>query len=242
MLDLEAPLLDLHVATLAELRDAWLDDFAEGGVYVPGVVPVPSWTKVVVRVRVDELPGVETLLSGVVAFRQTRAGLGELGAGGRPRLVTGAGVVFDAAMRPRVVFLERAARGVLPERARRSPRWPSNAYGEIVLRPDERAREAEIVDVGDHGAQLVLPDGPAFVARGAFVRVWVAFAPSGESSFAPIAGRVAWVAQDGERLGVELDLQPDADRLHWQRVVARARGSLDRRAPRPSASRMPAER
>lgn len=249
MLDPEAPLLDLHVARLADLREAWLDDFAEGGVFVPGLVPVPNWTRVLVRVRVDEVPGVETLLSGVVVFRHTRPGLGpetpadvRAPARASPRQVTGAGVAFDVSMRPRVVFLERAARGVLPERARRSPRWPLHAYGEIVLRPDERAREVEIVDVGDHGAQLVLPDGPGFVVRGAPVRLWVAFAPSGEASFAPVSGRVAWIASDGERLGVELALEAEGARLHWSRVVGRARGALDRRAPRPSASRMLAVR
>jgi Tfp pilus assembly protein PilZ len=236
--DLETPCLELRVPRLADLRDAWLDGFADGGLFIPGAAPLSTGARVAVRVTVDEAPALETLLTGVVAFRDVPGADAVRRTG--TRLVPGVGVIFDAAMRPRVVFLERAARGVLPEHPRRSQRWPLRAYGELLLRPEERAREAEIVDVSARGAQIELPDGPAFVARGAAVRVWVAFAPSGESSFSPLAARVAWLAVDGMRLGVELQLGSEADRIHWERVVARARGAFERRLARPSLTRLAA--
>ncbi len=234
--DVETPCLELRVARLAELREAWLDGFAEGGVFVPGAVPLSTGARVAVRVTVEEAPALETLLAGVVAFRSVQGAEAVRRTG--TRLAPGVGVMFDAAMRPRVLFLDRAARGVLPEQLRRGPRWPLRAYGELAIRPDERARQAEIVDVSARGAQLELPDGPAFVARGAAVRVWVAFAPSGESSFAPLAARVAWLAGDGARLGVELALATAADRVHWERVVAHAGAAFERRLARPSLTRL----
>ncbi len=64
----------------------------------------------------------------------------------------------------------------------------------------------------------------------AVARLWVAYAPSGESSFAPLAGHLAWVdAQQPENTGIQLDLATREERLHWARIVTRARDELHAR-------------
>jgi hypothetical protein len=219
---METSTIEIRLRRAEDIRAWWLDGFADGGVFVPGLFALSAGTPVLVRL-LTELPVVgSTVLSGMVIWRRlpTR---NETAATLRP----GIGIAFEPSMRSRVIFLDRLGRGAASD-SRGGVRYPTLIASEIAVRESERAQPAEVLDVGPRGARILMPR-TSFVEAGSAVRVWIAPAQSGESSFAPLSGRVAWLDRSkAETFGVRLDLANKDDRLHWAKVVTRAREAIER--------------
>lgn len=221
---METPTLELTVQRAEDLRAWWLDGFSDGGLFVPGVFPVAAGAQVNVRVVHEEPTTSCTLLSGTVVWRRypPREGSHPIAS-----LRPGVGVAFNPSMRKRVLFLERLSRGTASE-GRRGLRYPASLPGELVVREGERGLEVRVEDVSPHGARVTVSDS-SLLTRGARVRLWVAHAPSGESSFAALEGETAWVQPGTQgQAGIRLHLATANERLHWARVVTRAREALGR--------------
>jgi hypothetical protein len=236
--------IDLRVQSAQHFRALWLDGLPDGGVFVPGLVGLAAATPVVLRVIVDEPKPSTTFLRGSVAWRRLQAGAagGDLSSSS-VLLRPGSGVAFEAAMRPRLIFLERLERGAAND-GRSGSRYPTRLSGELMVRDGERALQIRVDDIGTHGARVRLPT-KAYVIKDTAVRLWLAWNSSGASSFAPLPGRVMWVdrvERDGDRvggedLGVQLDLGSKEDRLHWARVFRGCQQDYERHAT-PSERRV----
>ena len=225
--------IELRVKSAEDLQAWWLDGFPDGGLFVPGPVALPAGSRVLVRIFTEHPTSATTVLSGTVAWRRLSAGA--IHAANRPEssrasqeLRAGIGIAFDPAMRGRLLFLDRLGRGATHD-GRAGVRYPASMVGELAVRGGERAVSVQVDDVGPRGARLRLADG-AVVSGTTPVRLWLAADVSGASSFAPLAGNVAWVGRHAEGpLGVRLDLGNKEDRLHWARVFNRCRAEFERR-------------
>ena len=233
----EVSAIELRVRTAEDLRTWWLDGFPDGGLFVPGPSGLPAGSQVDVRIF-TELPTTgSTVLSGIVAWRRLSAGsilsanppesIGQ-GSRGSHELRPGIGIAFDASMRNRLLFLDRLGRGTAHD-GRAGVRYPARLVGELAVRGGERALSIEVDDVGPRGARVLL-SGDGFIGAGTPVRLWLAADSSGASSFAALAGNVAWVGRGAEGpLGVRLELENKEDRLHWARVFNGCRAGFERR-------------
>jgi len=221
---METSTIEIRLRSAEDVRAWWLDGFADGGVFVPGVFTMPAGSPILVRLLTELPAGACTVLTGTVIWRRlpTRGDGPEL-------LRPGIGVAFDPTMRNRVLFLDRLGRGTASD-SRGGARYPTRLASEVAVREAERAQPAEVLDVGPRGARVITPRA-SFVEAGSTVRLWVAPEQSGESTFAPLTGRVAWLDRsDAETFGVRLDLATKEERLHWAKVVTRARETLERAA------------
>ena len=220
--------IEIRVRHAEDLRGWWLDGFQDGGIFIPGAVSLPAGTPVSVRI-VTELPVAgSTVLSGTIIWRRLPQRGGAAAPNGVTPLRAGAGIAFDASMRSRLLFLDRLERGAAHE-GRSAIRYPASLGGELVVLDGDRALPVRVEDVGVRGARVHLTEG-SFLAPSVPVRLWLAAGESGASSFAPLAGHVAWLNRgESERLGVKLELGNKEDRLHWARVVNRCREDFERR-------------
>lgn len=224
--------IELRVKTAEDLRAWWLDGFPDGGLFVPGPVNLAAGSKIVIRIVIEGMSTTGTVLTGTVAWRRLTAG--SVHAANRPEspgshaLRAGIGVAFDASMRGRLLFLDRLGRGAAVN-ARGGYRYPASLVGELAVRGGERAISIRVDDVGPHGARVRLSE-EGCVGPTTPVRLWLAADTSGASSFAALAGNVAWVGHDAEGpLGIRLELGNKEDRLHWARVFNRCRAEFERR-------------
>lgn len=226
--------IELRVRHAEDLRAWWLDGVADGGLFIPHVVTVAAGTPIVVRILTERPHPGSTVLRGTVIWRRLSAGaVGSVDpkmSGAFP-LRPGLGIQFDPSMRSRLLFLDRLERGAAAD-GRSGLRYPASLVGELGVRGDERALEVSVEDVGPRGARIRAPNPSLFAgaAGGGTVRLWLASGTSGTSSFASLAGRVAWVDKAlGQTAGVRLELGTKEDRLHWARVFSRCREDFERR-------------
>lgn len=220
--------IELRLSGPEELRDLWLDNLSDGGLFVPGSFPVSAGTDVLVRVIVEkvgpEAHAATTVLGGTVVWRRLPSRDPNAAATLRP----GVGIAFHSDMRPRALFLERISRGVTTE-GRGAVRYPARMPGEVRILVEERPLSSHVVDVGVRGARLEVTEA-AYCEPGQRIELSVALPRSGEVNLAPLVGHVAWrsVSREGRTsLGVRLDLETKEERLHWAKIVTRARESLD---------------
>lgn len=220
--------IELKLGGPEELRDLWLDNLSDGGLFVPGVFPVSAGTNVLVRVVVDKVTSdghaATTVLGGTVVWRRLPPRDAQAHAALRP----GIGVAFHPEARPRALFLERLSRGVTTE-GRGAVRYPARLPGEVRILAEEKPLSTHLVDVGVRGARVEVLQ-PAYCEPGQRVEITVALPRSGEINLSPLVGHVAWrsVSRDGKTsLGVRLDLESKEERLHWAKIVTRAREALE---------------
>jgi Tfp pilus assembly protein PilZ len=217
--------IEISLGDAGELRDAWLDGFQNGGMFIAGTFAIAAGAAVLVRVQVERPSPTNTLLLGTVIWRrlpqrEPAVGLSSI------TLRAGIGISFAPAMQGRVLFLDRLARGTTNE-SRTATRYPTQLLGELVAREGERPVEARLLDVSVRGACVSLAHG-AFLDPGAAIEMRVAMPRSGEIVRAPLCGRVAWVNRaTGQSLGVRLDLATTDERLSWAKIVTRARETLE---------------
>jgi Tfp pilus assembly protein PilZ len=217
--------IDISLGDAAELRNAWLDGFQNGGMFIPGSFSIAAGAAVLVRVHVEKPTPTTTLLLGTVIWRRLPQrdpiiGLSSIS------LRAGIGISFVPSMQNRVLFLDRLARGTGSE-LRSAARYPTALLGELSARTTERPVEARVLDVAVRGARVALARG-AFVDTGSSIELRMAMPRSGEMARAPLRGTVAWVDRaTGTSLGVRLDLSTTDERLIWAKVVTRAREDLE---------------
>jgi len=216
--------IDITLGEAAELRNAWLDGFQNGGMFIPGAFAIPAGAAVLVRVHIEKPAPTTTLLLGTVIWRRLPhrdpvVGLATV------TLRAGIGISFTPAMQSRVLFLDRLARGTGSE-LRAAARYPTQLVGEVSARTTERPVEAKVLDVAVRGARVALSRA-AFVDAGSAIELRMAMPRSGEMTRAPLSGRVAWVDRAGQAIGVRLDLATTDERLIWAKVVTRAREELE---------------
>lgn len=217
--------IEIALGDAAELRNAWLDGYQNGGMFVPGTFAVPAGAAVLVRVRVERPRPTTTVLLGTVVWRRLPQRDPVIGSSSIS-LRAGIGVSFAAAMQNRVLFLDRLARGTATE-SRGAARYPTELLGELSPRNSERPIEARVLDVALRGARVSLSDA-AFLDAGAAIELRVAVPRSGEMARAPLHGRVAWVDRaSGKQVGVKLELATTDERLVWAKIVTRAREELE---------------
>ncbi len=222
---MDASTIEIRFRRAEDLRAWWLDGFEEGGLFVPGTFALSAGTPVLLRIFTELPTPSTTLLTGTVIWRRLPPRLETPGA-----LRAGVGIAFDASMRHRVLFLDRLGRGAAHD-GRTALRYPTRLASEVGLREGERAQPGEILDVSPHGARVhLIRSGLAdVVANGGTVKLWVAPPVSGEASFSPLAGRVAWLDRSsGDKFGLRLELATKDDRLHWAKVVTRCREAVER--------------
>jgi Tfp pilus assembly protein PilZ len=217
--------IELSLADAGELRNAWLDGYQNGGMFIPGTFAVPAGAAVLVRVHVERPRPTATVLLGTVVWRRLPQRDPVIGASS-VTLRAGIGISFAASMQGRVLFLDRLARGTATE-GRSAARYPTELAGEVCARDSERPIDARVLDVAVRGAGISLSK-PAFLDAGAAIEVRVGIPRSGEVSRAPLRGRVAWVERaTGQMVGVKLDLATTDERLVWAKIVTRAREELE---------------
>jgi hypothetical protein len=225
--------IELRVRTAEDLQGWWLDGFPDGGLFVPGTIALPAGSRVVLRISTEHPSAGSTVLMGTVAWRRLSAGAvlaanRPPAAESGPVLRPGLGIAFDPAMRSRLLFLDRVGRGAAQD-GRAGLRYPAALVGELAVRGGERAISVAVDDVGPRGVRIRLA-GDGFVRAGTPIRLWLAEGTSGASSFAALAGHVAWVGRGTEGpLGIRLELGSKEDRLHWARVFHRCRAEFERR-------------
>jgi hypothetical protein len=232
--------IELRVQHPEDLRNYFLDGLLNGGLFVPGIFALPAGSPVVVHVF-HELPTPgSTILTGIIVWRRMMAGAqgAASSTSGTFPLRPGVGVEFDPAMRTRLLFLDRLERGTTRD-GRTGVRYPAQLRGELSLRGDERALEVAVDDVGPRGVRVLLP-ATSVLSSAAAVRLWLTSPESGASSFAALAGHVAWVDKaHGDRAGLHLELGSREDRLHWARVFNRCREDFEGRFVRVDSRKPP---
>ena len=227
---MEPTTIEISLDHAAELRDAWLDGFQNGGMFIPGSFAIAAGAAVLVRVHVERPTPATTLLVGTVVWRRLPQKDPVVGASSIS-LRAGIGISFTPAMQNRVLFLDRLARGTVNE-SRAAARYPTELPGEVTARHSERPVEARVLDVAVRGARVSLPCS-VVVEAGSAIEMRIAMPRSGEISRAPLRGRVAWVSPaspegaSSRALGVRLDLATTEERLVWAKIITRARESLE---------------
>ena len=230
---METSTIELHLRDPEGLRDLWLDDVPDGGVFVPGVFPVSAGTDVLVRVCVDNVAGATatTLLTATVMWRRLPP---RVGSHAPASLRPGVGVAFHPDMRARAVFLERLSHGATAE-GRSAVRYPARLPGELrttsgaAFGVEDRPLSTTVLDVGVRGARIEVKN-PAFWEPGQRVELAVVLPRSGEVNLSPLVGHITWrsVSREGRTsLGVRLDLESKEERLHWAKIVTRVREALE---------------
>jgi Tfp pilus assembly protein PilZ len=218
--------IEIRVRDAEELRSAWLDGFEHGGIFVPGAFSLAAGLPVRVRI-VTERPAATTVLDGTIVWRRLPQRENVVAAG-MASLRPGIGIAFGASMSQRVLFLDRLARGAASE-GRAAVRYPTEMRGEVFVRDSERPAPAMLVDVAVRGARILLSE-PVIVGRESVVEVRIASPRSGESVRSGLVGRVAWSTREGKtQMGVRLELATTEERLHWAKVVTRAREVFEER-------------
>jgi Tfp pilus assembly protein PilZ len=216
--------IDIALGDAAELRNAWLDGYQNGGMFIPGTFAIAAGAPVLVRVHVERPSQTTTILLGTVIWRR----LPQKDPVARTSSITlraGIGISFVPTMQSRVLFLDRLARGTASE-SRAATRYPTELPGEFAVTRGEQAVEARIVDVAVRGARVALASG-TFVEPSAAIEMRIATPRSGELARAPLRGRVAWVETGGRSVGVRLDLATAEERLLWAKIVTRAREAIE---------------
>lgn len=210
----------LSLERVEELRARWLDGFADGGLFVPGVHAASAGTNVSVCVLI-RIPELTVMLEGAVVWRRLPTRVVPSNS-----LEPGIGVAFHASMRERLTFLERLAHGQARE-SRRSPRYPILLRSELGVTTGTGPFPAIIQDVSANGALVEITSG-APVRAGVGVELSLVQRQSGFVSAAPVVGRVAWVSVRGGRrfAGLALEASPSDGRDWWAGVVGRARDSI----------------
>ncbi len=231
--------IDARVADAGELRAVWLDDIPHGGLFIGGSFSVAAGANVRLRIQTARPPST-TILDAVVVWR--RLPPAEARRTSAISLRPGIGVAFTPAMHARVAFLSRLSRGAdgaarapAYDEGRRSTRYPTSLRGEIVVpavgRGDARAHAAVLRDVAVHGAALSVADAVE-LSPGQPISLRLAPNQSGESALSSLHGRVAWVGSERGRAarrvtGVQLRLDSAPERLHWAKIVTRARQAFE---------------
>jgi Tfp pilus assembly protein PilZ len=215
--------IEIRVRDAEELRSAWLDGFEHGGIFVPGAFNLAAGLPVRVRIT-TERPAATTVVDGTIVWRR----LVQRENASPAALRAGIGIAFAPSMRARVAFLDRLSRGAAAD-GRAAVRYPADLRGELLVRNGERPSPALLVDVAVRGARVILSES-ANVTPESAVELRIALPRSGESVRSGLVGRVAWWHRDAKTvLGVRLELATAEERLHWAKVVTRAREVFEER-------------
>jgi hypothetical protein len=202
--------IEVHLRDARELRELWLDGFENGGVFVEGTFLFTAGTPIRLRVTVDS-PAASTVLDGTVVYRRAARGTATSGAH-KP----GIGIAFAKTLRPSIEFLSRVAKQAASD-GRAHVRYPTDVEVELSTRVGEMA-PARLVDVGVSGAR-VAARVPTELVTDRLVEFRAASAPSAAST--SLFGRVVWSSADA--LGVRLVFGTTEERVHWAKLVTRAR-------------------
>ncbi|MGZ3420342.1 MAG: hypothetical protein ACXVEE_20875 [Polyangiales bacterium] len=209
--------IEIRVRDAEELRSVWLDGFEQGGIFIPGAFNLAAGLPVRIRIT-TERPAATTVLDGTVVWRR----LPQRESTSPAVLRAGIGIAFAPSMSARVLFLDRLSRGAAAD-GRAAVRYPTDMRGELLVRSNDRPSPALLVDVAVRGAKILLSE-PVVVTPESVVELRVASPRSGESVRAGLVARVAWSNRDGKTaMGVRLELATAEERLHWAKVVTRAR-------------------
>lgn len=218
--------IERQMTNRAELRQALLDHFPEGGLFVPGNYDITSGSPVVVRVTASGLSeGV--CVEGVVQWRRL-APLGRVAVQGSP----GLGVRVLPSQRSRYVFLQRWAEGTLETSGRGDVRYPC----ELAIRLSSLGRHSggilhgSLREVGSRGAMVTVPTRLS-VANIVLLDVTL------EEGSHSLPARVVWSRED--RAGLRILLERQEERLVWARLFDSVVSAFARRlvVPRPPSFR-----
>lgn len=199
-------------ASRAALREALLDTFAEGGIFLQGHYDVTSGSPVTVRLSAPALePGV--FLEGMVQWRRLGA---QSRASGVP---AGLGVRMLTDQSARFAFLQRWADGQTAELQRLEWRVPlgSTVHVTAEQRATRQILHTRFRDVSERGACVSTPTRlPTLVPMRIEFPV--------EGAMRGVRGRVVWSTD--ERAGVAIEPERGEERAAWQRLLERAESAL----------------
>jgi len=199
--------IDVDFDSRASLRDALLDTFSEGGIFIEGNYDVTSGSPILVRVGVSGLRA-GSFLEGIVQWRR-------VGAARTPDMVAGLGVRMLANQRDRFAFLQRWAIGSHDASGRLDWRYPYDmkVFLSTRGRGTGRVLHATVRDVSERGVMLAMPTK---IASG--TPLAMEFARGNDAVL--LAGTLAW--SDDGRAGLVFDFEKSDDHAAWHRVVDEA--------------------
>ncbi len=210
--------IDVEFASRAALKDALLDTFSEGGIFIEGNYDVTSGSTVVVRLEAVGLSG-GLFLEGLVQWRR-------VGPARTRDMVAGLGVRVLASQRDRFVFLSRWANGTHGGSGRVDWRYPVERKVFLSTRGRTTARvlHATLKDVSEHGAMLATP-----------TRLMPGTTLSLEYPESDLVRSyccaVVWSSET--HTGVRLELDQNEERAHWHSTFEDAIASFGRQLAYP---------
>ncbi|MBI2898427.1 MAG: PilZ domain-containing protein [Deltaproteobacteria bacterium] len=196
----------------------YLEDFATGGLFVPGGDPLELGEPVLLEIVFPEIPeGV--FVSGRTVWRR-------LATRWKSALPCGVGIEFDSSERPKRDFLLDFARGSLASMRKRSRRIPIRLKVDYspIDRPIAHA-QAETRDIGRGGL---------FLHTGALARygssLHMTLFPPNPLSPAQAVGRVAWIGhmQGITGMGIQFLFRSRDARIEIDRIVSGLEDQLSR--------------
>ena len=210
--------IDVDFDGRAALRDALLDTFSEGGIFVEGNYDVTSGSAIIVKVGAAGLRA-GVFLEGIVQWRR-------VGPARTPDMVAGVGVRVLANQRDRFAFLQRWASGSDSGSGRSDWRYPFDLKVYLSTRGKATGRilHATVRDVSEHGVQLSMP-----------TKITVGTPMSlefmhGQDSHG-FTGHIAW--SDDSQAGMVFEFDKPDDHPAWNRVVDDAIQAFMRRVIAP---------
>lgn len=216
--------IDVEFASRVALRDALLDTFSEGGIFIEGNYDVTAGSAVVVRLGAVGLPAGE-FLEGIVQWRR-------VGPSRSRDMVAGLGVRVLTSQRERFAFLSRWASGTHGGSGRVDWRYPleRKVFLATLGRSTGRVLHSTIKDVSEHGAMLATPTK---LAAGTLLSL----EDPQSDGVRTLSGVVVW--SDDTHAGFRLDLDRGEERACWHRTFESAMASFGRQLAYP---RLPSER
>jgi hypothetical protein len=192
----------------AALREALLDTFAEGGIFVEGNYEVTSGSPVTVRVAVGDL-AVGVFLEGLVQWRRVGPAVRSAG------IAPGVGIRMLASEQERFQFLTKVANEQAEGSGRAEWRYPTElkAFLSPSGRSTGRIVHAVLRDVSPHGGLVSVPTKLAVAQIHSFE-----FQFEGEVHSVP--ARIVWSSDD--RAGMAMVLDKPEDRATWSRLAGDA--------------------
>jgi hypothetical protein len=207
--------IEAQFVNRAALREALIESFAEGGLFIEGEFGITSGSAVTVRVAAAGLAA-GLFLDGVVQWRRM------VPHGRGSGAAAGLGVRMLPNQRERYQFLHRWASGSTEGSGRAEWRYPYEKRVVVapLARQTGRVLHAILRDVSVHGAMITAPMrlSPSSLLS---LEIPLDDGPQG------LAARVAWATDD--RAGLRLLLERREERLAWARFFETASVAFERR-------------